>query len=188
MANSEMDRVRAWVESPEGAPVAMAITLKMVYAPDAPECTSADVWAAIVAAYHVSQQRPRLSAEDLAEIREWVKVYKVRRNTSHTGSSQNDGLHHIAGYVPVLLDEVERLQGELARLTDDPFLSSPDLPPLPWRSRADRQPWVDGAGNYQDIVDANGQPVLCARNWKEQCAAIEYLVRMSNRGARVIPK
>ena len=62
-------------------------------------------------------------------------------------------------------------------------LSWRDLPPLPWTSAADRQPWPDAALDPYKILDANGQPVLI-RNWKEACAAIQVMVMAINSAHR----
>jgi hypothetical protein len=60
------------------------------------------------------------------------------------------------------------------------LLTSPDVPPLPWSSMADREPWPDGAADHHQIVDANGQRIFGGRNWREACAAIELLVAAVN--------
>lgn len=72
---------------------------------------------------------------------------------------------------------------EHSKPVPDRLLSSPDLPPLPWSSPADRQPWPDQAADPRRIRDADGRTIFGGRNWKEACAAIEYLVRSANKAA-----
>jgi hypothetical protein len=181
--DSEADHIRAWSETPEGFKATSAILDRMVFDADAPVYTGADVRNEIVQAY---RSRVFLTGSDRASMREWCSTNAVRR-THPDALTEGDPVTHIAGFVPVLLDDINRLHESIDRgMAPHPLLTSPDLPPLPWSSPADRQPWPEDAGFYGNILDANGVPVLSPRNWRENCAAIQYLVAMANRGARVI--